>query len=49
MSNKSRIEQSEEIKRMYKPDKEELTKSIVQTIKEFKEGRMVLSSPLKKV
>lgn len=49
MSNKSIVEKSEEVERLYKQSKEELAKSIMRTIKEFKEGRMVLSSPLKKV
>lgn len=31
----------------YKPSKEKLTKSIIQMIKEFQEGRIILSSPLK--
>lgn len=43
MSNKSREEKSEEIERL-KPNKEELAKSILQTIKEFEEGRIILSS-----
>lgn len=45
MTDKPNTEQLEEIERLYKPSKEELAKSIIQMIKEFKEGRMVLSPP----
>ena len=34
---------------VYEPSKEDLTKSIIQTIKEFEEGRIILSSTPKEL
>jgi uncharacterized membrane-anchored protein YjiN (DUF445 family) len=44
MKNKPNKKKLKEIDRLYKPSKEELTKSIIETIKEFEEGHVILSS-----
>lgn len=49
MFNKTVEQFDKDIERLYKPSKEELAKSIIQMIKEFEEGRVILSSPLKEL